>query len=91
MNKLAELINALPAQDVELIKKDLEEGNLNRVVTDRLAELEMPQKVCPTCGSLLPDDAPYVLYFGKVVRKKARFDALDCLEFFIDDLRETEK
>jgi hypothetical protein len=91
MNKLAELIRSLPASDVQLIKQDLEEGNLGRVITERLAELEMPQKVCPTCGSPLADDAPYVLFFGKAVRKKARFDALDCLEFFIDDLKETEK
>jgi hypothetical protein len=87
MNKLAELIRSLPAADVELIKRDIEEGNLSKVIADRLAELEMPQKVCPTCGAALSDDAPYVLYFGALVRKKARFDALDCLEFFIEELK----
>lgn len=83
MNKLAELIRNLPEQDVRLIKQDLEEGNLLRVVNERLAE--MPQKVCPVCHTPLDDDAPYVLYFGTLARKKARFDALDCLQFFIDD------
>lgn len=85
MNKLAELIRKLPAEDVLLIKKDLEEGNISRIITERLAELELPQKVCPVCNTPLEDDAPYVLYFGTIVRKKARFDGLDCLEQFIDD------
>jgi hypothetical protein len=87
MNKLAELIRNLPPEDVLLIKKDLEEGNLYRIIADRLAELELPQKVCPVCNAPLDDNAPYVLYFGNGIRKKARFDALDCLEFFIDDLK----
>jgi len=84
LNKLADLIRQLPQQDVLLIKQDLDEGNLQRVIADRLAELELPQRVCPVCNTPLDDDAPYVLYFGTVVRKKARFDALDCLKFFID-------
>jgi hypothetical protein len=88
MNKLADLIRNLPADEVLLLKRDLEEGNLSRAIQERLAELEMPQKVCPICSTPLTDDAPYVLYFGIGVRKKARFDALDCLEFFIRDLKE---
>jgi hypothetical protein len=87
MNKLADLIRKLPADDVLKIKRDLEDGNLQRVIADRLAELEMPQKVCPVCNTPLGENAPYVLYFGEDVRKKARFDAIDCLEFFIQDLK----
>ncbi len=90
MNRLAELIRALPAADVQLIQKDLEEGNLSRVLRERLSELEMPQKVCPVCNAPVGDDAPFVLYFGEIVRKKARFDAMDCLRFFLNDL-EAEK
>jgi hypothetical protein len=85
MNKLAEMIRKLPAEDVLLIKKDLEEGNLSKIVAERLAELELPQRVCPVCNTPLNDDAPYMLYFGVGVRKKARFDGLDCLKQFIDD------
>lgn len=92
MNKLADLIKSLPAEDVLRIKQDLDEGNLSRVIVDRLAEEEMPQKVCPVCNAPLDDNAPYVLYFGTVVRKKARFDALDCLEFFIrEELKPSKK
>lgn len=84
MNKLAELIRNLPPEDILLIKKDLDEGNITRLVTERIAELELPQRVCPVCNTPLDDDAPYVLYFGTGVRKKARFDALDCLQAFIE-------
>jgi hypothetical protein len=85
MNKLAELIRSLPPEDIILIKKDLDEGNIGRLVTERIAELELPQRVCPVCNTPLDDDAPYVLYFGTGVRKKARFDALDCLQNFIEN------
>jgi len=87
MNKLAELIRGLPEKDIILVQKDLEEGNFSRLVRERLAELELPQRVCPVCNADVPDDAPFVLYFGTGVRKKARFDAKDCLRFFIEDLK----
>lgn len=87
MNKLAQLIRNLPKEDILLIKRDLEEGNLSKVIEERISEFEVPQKVCPICNTPLDDDAPYVLYFGTGVRKKARFDAIDCLEFFIRDLK----
>ncbi len=85
MNKLASLIKTLPPEDILLIKKDIEEGNLQQVIQERLAELELPQKVCPTCNAPLDDDAPYVLYFGVGIRKKARFDGKDCLKTFLDE------
>lgn len=87
MNKLANMIESLPKEDVMLIKKDLDAGNIQRAITDRLSELDMPQKVCPTCGSAVSEDAPFVLYFGQTIRQKARFDALDCLEYFLKELR----
>lgn len=91
MNRLAELIRKLPQEDLLLVKKDLEAGNIDRVIAERMAELEVPQRVCPTCNAPLDDDAPYVLYFGSLVRKKARFDGLDCLEAFLSELKEDAK
>ncbi len=86
MNRLAELIRSLPVKDIELIKKDLEEGNISKVISERMAELEMPQKVCPVCNLPLDDNAEFVLYFGKSIRKKARFDGKDCLNYFLKTL-----
>lgn len=91
MNKLAELIRTLPKEDLLLIKRDIEEGNLSRVLADRLEEIEVPKRVCPVCNTPLDDNAPYILYFGTVVRQKARFDGLDCLRTFLDDLETNKK
>jgi DNA repair exonuclease SbcCD ATPase subunit len=91
MNKLAHLIRTLPVEDIQLIKQDIDEGNLSRIIAERLAELELPQRVCPVCNQPLSDDAPYVLYFGTSVRKKARFDGLDCLRTFIDEELDTSR
>ncbi|MBR9701114.1 hypothetical protein GOV11_04580 [Candidatus Woesearchaeota archaeon] len=87
MNRLAELIRSLPAKDIELIKRDVEEGNLQKVLNDRIAELDIPQKVCPVCHTDVSDNAPFVLYFGTSIRQKARFDAIDCLQFFLKDMQ----
>ena len=87
MNRLAALIKGLPREDLLLIQQDLDEGTLHTVVKERLAELELPQKVCPICNIPLDDDAPYVLYFGTGVRKKARFDGMDCLQAFLDQMQ----
>jgi hypothetical protein len=37
------------------------------------------------------DDAPYVLHFGDILRKKARFDALDCLRYFLEEMQKTTR
>jgi hypothetical protein len=86
MNRLATLIRGLPEEELLLLKKDVDEGNIARLIAERVAELDLPQKVCPTCQAPLDDDAPFVLYFGTGVRKKARFDGRDCLQQFLDDL-----
>ena len=91
MNKLAELIRKLPPEDIQLIKRDLDEGNLSRILQERLAELELPQKVCPVCNAPVADDAPYVLYFGTGIRKKARFDGKDCLQVFLHEVDAPKK
>lgn len=92
MNRLAEIIRSVPQEDLLLIKKDLDTGNIARIIAERMAELELPQRVCPVCNAPLDDDAPYILFFGTHVRKKARFDGLDCLETFLQDLKhENEK
>jgi hypothetical protein len=88
MNRLANLIRTLNEHELMLVKRDLEEGNIARVIAERLAEIDVPQKVCPVCNTPLHDNAPYVLEFGSGVRKKARFDGIDCLETFLKDMKE---
>jgi len=90
-NSIMEIIKTASSQEVRLIKQDVEDGTLRRVIAERLAELELPQRVCPICNTPLDDNAPYVLFFGTTIRKKARFDAKDCLLYFLEDVEEKKK
>jgi hypothetical protein len=90
MNKLARIINELGEEDLNLIKKDLEEGNIQRLVNEKLREHKEADwnKVCPICHSAISDDS-FVLIFGpKDLRKRASFCAVDCMEYFLQRIKE---
>ena len=86
MNKLARLINTLPANELVLIQKDLEEGTLQRIIQDKIyAQKQGKKTICPTCQAPIHTSSSYAFEFGPVgLRKKAYFDGLDCLEHFIN-------
>ena len=85
MNKLAKLINQLEKNDLEKIKLDLETGSIKRIIEKRL---ETPKiKICPVCNSNFPiENIKYSLIFGpERFKKRACFDELDCMEYFINN------
>jgi hypothetical protein len=91
MNKLVGIIEALDVRELKEIQKDLAEGNIGRLIKNRLDSIEQTrkdEKVCPTCGThLTEEDARYILIFGPPdFRKRALFDEIDCLTFFIQKL-----
>lgn len=86
MNKLAKLIQGMSKEEIMLLNKDLIAGNLNKVITKRMKEFEVDysEKFCPVCGGEIGEDS-YVLEFGKsYLRKRAHFDGIDCLSYFIN-------
>ncbi len=87
MNKLAKIINDLPKEDVLKIKRDLVAGNIDRLVEKKLRGFEgekLSEKFCPVCSAEINENA-FVLEFGSsYLRKRAYFDALDCLEYFVN-------
>lgn len=89
MNKLARLINELDEEDLELIRKDLEAGNLDRLIRHKFMEKQGQEsnKVCPVCQTPISDDSLTLIFGPKDFRKKASFCALDCLEYFIDKIK----
>ncbi|MFW5866110.1 MAG: hypothetical protein ACOCU6_03380, partial [Nanoarchaeota archaeon] len=89
MNKLARLIEEMPLEDLKKIKKDIDEGNMKRLIEKRLREEKRKQKLsCPVCSTSVKEGEGVTLYFGsKVLRKKATFDGIDCLEYFLDRLK----
>jgi hypothetical protein len=93
MNKLARLINELDEEDLDLIRKDLEAGNLDRLIRQKLREKQDhdQNKVCPVCQSPIDDESLTLIFGPKDFRKKASFCALDCLEYFIEKIKKEKK
>jgi hypothetical protein len=93
MNKLAKLIEDLDEADLKLIKKDLEMGNVERLVKKKLDDIQEKDfnKVCPVCQTPMEGEG-YTLIFGpKDLRKKATFCATDCLEYFLSRVKQDKK
>jgi len=89
MNKLAKLIKELSLQDVKLIKKDLEKGNLDRLITQRIKEINANKiTLCPVCSTPVKEGEGFHLQFGPPsLRKKATFDGADCLIYFLERIK----
>jgi hypothetical protein len=93
MNKLAKIISELSYDELKLIKKDITEGNMEKLINSRLKSFDdsKGQAVCPICNTQIQDieDGALTLFFGETdLRRKANFDALDCLEYFIGHLKQ---
>lgn len=86
MNRLARIIAEMGLEDLRLIKKDLEEGNIQRLIEMRMQQLSQ-HKTCPVCGSeLAKNGQKYALEFGPAdLRQKAYFDEYDCLTYFLEN------
>ena len=86
MNILANLIKELEYEELLLIRKDLEAGTLKNVVKKQLETKKREQvAICPVCEKSLKQGEGFYLEFGsKDLRKKASFDGVDCLKYFIE-------
>jgi hypothetical protein len=86
MNKLSKIINNLNEDDLLKIKRDLVAGNVDKLIEKRLDDLKnvnFSSKHCPVCDGIIESDC-FVLEFGKpYLRKRAFFDGVDCLEYFV--------
>ncbi|MEM2131095.1 MAG: hypothetical protein QXR96_01100 [Candidatus Woesearchaeota archaeon] len=90
MNKLVGIIDSLDYNELKLIQKDLIEGNLAKLINARLKDFEnKKESFCPICGSELNEEnAKFILIFDtSSSKKKAFFDEIDCLSFFIEKLK----
>lgn len=86
MNKLQKIIDTLSEEDLVKIKRDLVAGNVDRLINEKLNKIsyeKLDNKKCPVCGGTITENN-YSLEFGaSYLRKRAYFDAVDCLEYFI--------
>jgi hypothetical protein len=86
MNKLATLLKSLPVEDLELIKKDLDAGNIHKIIEKNIAQAKANKlALCPICNSPIKQGEGLHLQFGPPdFRKKATFDGPDCLRYFLE-------
>ena len=85
MNRLNTIISSMSQKDLKSVEKDLYEGNIGKLIKNRLNEFES-DVICPTCGNI-ENKARYTLIFGRDdFKKKANFCGLDCLRFFVEKL-----
>ncbi|OVE74898.1 hypothetical protein BVX95_00895 [archaeon D22] len=91
VNKLAGIIDGLSLEELRLVKKDLDCGNIERLINNKILEVERGGKfkICPVCNTDIVEGEELVLYFGpQGLRKKASFCANDCLEYFLHRQRQ---
>ena len=93
MNRLARIIESLEEEDLNLIKKDIEEGNIEKLINKKLQEKKEADQnsVCPVCQTPSNDESLTLIFGPKGLRKKASFCALDCLEYFLNRIKQQKK
>lgn len=80
-------------EDLKIILEDLENGgdSTKETIKEIIKEVEENEATqCATCGqSINIAQIPFLLEFGpENIRKEAHFCAIDCLQYFIKNIKE---
>ena len=95
--RLRDVVDYLDEDELKKIKRDLEEGgfHLRKFVENKIKEREkLHQTICKVCANELDpySTSNYTLIFGPDdFKKKASFCGIDCLEHFLNNLKEIKK
>lgn len=87
-NELKDRINDMDLPALKFLEKNLIDGTLKQYLRKKITLLD--DKVCANCMSKVdPFQESFTLQFGQEdFRKQAHFCALDCMEYFIDGMKE---
>ncbi|MBN1792572.1 hypothetical protein JW826_02715 [Candidatus Woesearchaeota archaeon] len=93
LEKLKRLLNSLGEADLTVMKKDLETGDLARMIEERLRSQQERNinKVCPVCHGETTEDSLTLIFGPAGLKKRASFCATDCLEYFISNLKKQKQ
>ncbi len=92
--RVRDVIELLDYDELIKLKKDIEGGglHLHKLVSSKIKEIELAHKTyCSYCGNKTDQTKTnnYTLVFGPYdFRKKATFCGVDCMESFIEKLKE---
>ena len=88
MNKLAKMIESMSHDDLLRLQKDFEKGTLHNLLHKQIRSHQSNRLVlCPVCSTPVKEGEGYHLQFGSGIRKKATFDGVDCLQYFLNKLK----
>lgn len=80
-------MNNLSYGELKELRMHLKEGAIKKILDEKIDLIGDSNKVCPVCNMPISESG-LELRFGPVeLRKKAVFDATDCLEYFLSNLR----
>tara|TARA_Y100000310_G_scaffold94955_1_gene92799 strand:- start:35438 stop:35734 length:297 start_codon:yes stop_codon:yes gene_type:complete len=97
MYRFTKFLGSLEHYELVKLKKGLEKGTIDfeKEIQDRIKEHEKRHsKFCATCSNTLDHYNPnnYTIIFGpEDFRKKASFCGLDCLEYFMINMKQMKK
>lgn len=95
MTKLKQTIKKLSPEELKNLEKELREDSVHvrHIIEEEIKQNEENQKkVCVVCGNPISESKePLTLYFGrKDFRKKAYFCAVDCLQYYLEKMKNSE-
>ena len=87
-NKLSKIIEELSYEDLILLKKDHDAGNIGKLIAKFMKEKQHSRTtICPVCNGAIKENEGFHLQFGPPgLRKKATFDGVDCMQYFLENL-----
>ena len=97
MKKIRQALEKLKHDDLVTMQKDLFNGGgkLRGMVSDCIREIEAAENtICSNCGNKVNKKQAenFTLLFGIAdMKKKASFCALDCLQYFFNNMKELSK
>lgn len=93
--KLKEAFENIDYDDLAKLRFDIMSGgkHIKHLISKRIEELERDSKTCAVCGKpiLLGDDSFSLVFGNHDFKKKASFCAIDCLEYFIKNVKENNE
>lgn len=95
--RFAEVVEMIDFNELVNMKKDIDKGGMEieRVITQKIKEeLKKHNIYCTTCNTKINpySTSNFTLIFGpEDLKKKATFCALDCMEYFIENLKDLRR
>lgn len=95
--RFTEVVDMIEFNELVNMKRDIDKGGLevSRVITQKIKEeLKKHDVCCTTCSAKIDpyNTSNFTLIFGpEDLKKRATFCALDCMEYFIENLKDMRR